>query len=428
MYAWQRMLTPTLASEYSYMLYCMANAEAFNKGDLTDFSQVGCEAPDDHTIRVRLQYPTPYFLELVGQHYSWFPVHQATIEKFGAMDDRTSKWTRPGNLVGNGPYNLTRWVPNRVIEVRPNPNYWNAASLKNDGIDFYPVNEESTEERMFRAGELDITESIPQAKAPEYRQNHPEMLRIDPWIGCYFYRVNVTRKPLDDARVRRALSMSLDREAICSQVMKTGQTPAYFLTPPNVNGYTSPARVQYDPVGARKLLAEAGYPGGKGFPSIDILYNTMEQHQLIAEAIQQMWKKELGIDVTLTNQEWKVYLSSTSNERLDFDLARAAWIGDVVDAINFLECFISGGGNNRTGWGNAEYDRLLAEAIRQNDLTKRHELYGEAETILMNEMPIIPIYHYTRAFLIQPNIHGYPPNLLGYRAYQGIWRDTGAAK
>jgi oligopeptide transport system substrate-binding protein len=424
LYAWQRMLTPTLASEYAYMLYPMENARAFNVGEIDDFSQVGCEAPDERTLIVRLENPTPTFLSMHG-HYSWFPVHRETIEQFGPMDDRTSKWTRPGNLVGNGPYVLSKWIPNSVIEVRPNRHYWDADGMMNGGVNFYPVNEESTEERMFRAGELDITESVPQSKAREYLASRPEIIRVDPWIGCYFYRVNVTRGPLQDVRVRQALAMTIDREAICTQVVQTGQKPAYFLTPPDLNGYTATAKIPHDPERARQLLADAGYPGGRGFPSIDILYNTMEQHKIVAEAIQQMWKTELGIDVTLTNQEWKVYLNSTSNERLDFDLARAGWIGDVVDPINFLECFISDNGNNRTGWRNAEYDRLLAEAITKSDLEERNALYDAAETLLMQELPILPIYHYARAFLADPAVRGYDANILAYRAYHQIYLDDG---
>src|SRR5690606_16544396 len=171
---------------------------------------------------------------------------------------------------------------------------------------------------MFRAGELDITESVPQSKAREYLTSRPEIIRVDPWIGCYFYRVNVTRGPLQDVRVRQALAMTIDREAICTQVVQTGQNPAYFLTPPDLNGYTATAKIQYDSGRARQLLADAGYLGGRGQPPIDILYNTLEQQKIIAEAIQQKWKTELGIDVTLTNLEWKFYLNSTTNERLDF--------------------------------------------------------------------------------------------------------------
>jgi len=404
------------------MLYPMKNAEAYNTGAIDDFSQVGAKALDAQTLVIELEHPTPYFLSLHA-HYSWFPVHKATIEQYDAFEDRTTKWTRAGNLVGNGPYTLTRWSPNAVIEVRPNEQYWDAENVRNAGIDFLPISDEQTEERMFRAGELDITQNTPQSKVPEYLAERPEMIRIDPWIGSYFYRVNTTRAPFDDVRVRRALAMAVDREAICTHVLETGQTPAHFLTPPDVAGYTAQARIPYDVEGARALIADAGYPNGDGFPTIDILYNTMEQHKRIAEAIQQMWKRDLGIDVTLTNQEWKVYLNSTSNEQLSFDLARAGWIGDVVDPVNFLECFITDNGNNRTGWGNAEYDRLIAEARATPDRDARHALYQRAESILMQEAPIIPIYHYTRHFLIRPNIKGYPPNILAYRAYHKIYRD-----
>ncbi len=424
-YAWRRCLTPSLAAEYAYMLFPMKNAKAYNDGTITDFAQVGCEFPDDYTVQVTLENPTPYFYSLQC-HYTWFPVHQKSIEASGPMDDRGSKWTRPGSLVGNGPYLLTRWAPNDVIEVRPNSNYWDAAGVKNGGVDFYPVNEEQTEERMFRAGELDVTENVPPAKVLDYRKNRPEVLRTDDWIGAYFYRVNTKRKPLDDKRVRQALAMSIDREAICSKIMTAGEKAAYFLTPPGTAGYTSTARLPFDPARARQLLAEAGYPGGKGFPKIDILYNTLERHQTIAEAVQQMWKTNLGVDITLRNEEWKVYLNSTSNEQMDFDLARAGWIGDVVDPMNFLECFITGNGNNRTGWGNAEYDRLLAEAIKQNDMTKRYALYDQAERILMDEVPILPVYHYVRPYLIQPDVRGYEPNILAYYAYHKVWFDKGA--
>ncbi len=421
-YAWRRCLTPSLASEYAYMLFPMKNAKGYNDGTITDFAQVGCEFPDDHTIKVTLENPTPFFFSLQC-HYTWFPVHQKSIEAAGAFDDRGSKWTRPGSLVGNGPYVLTRWVPNSVIEVRPNANYWDAAGVKNGGVDFHPVNEEQAEERMFRAGQLDVTENVPPAKVLHYRKNQPELLRTDDWIGAYFYRVNTKRKPLDDKRVRQALAMAIDREAICSKIMTAGEKPAYFLTPPGTAGYTSTAKLPFDPPRARQLLAEAGYPDGKGFPKIDILYNTLERHQTIAEAVQQMWKTNLGIDIALHNEEWKVYLNSTSNEQMDFDLARAGWIGDVVDPINFLECFLTGNGNNRTGWGNAEYDRLLAAAIKENDITKRHALYDQAEHILIEEVPILPVYHYVKPFLIQPDVRGYDPNILAYYAYHKVWFD-----
>ncbi len=424
-YAWRRILTASLASEYAYMLFPMKNAKEYNEGTITDFAQVGCEFPDDYTVKVTLNNPTPSFFSLHG-HYTWFPVHQKSIEAAGPMDDRTSKWTRPGSFVGNGPYQLSRWAPNSVIEVRPNPNYWDAAGIMNGGVDFFPVNEEQTEERMFRAGELDVTENVPPAKVLDYRKNHPEVLRTDDWLGAYFYRVNTKRKPLDDKRVRQALAMAIDREAICTKIMTAGEKAAYFLTPPGTAGYTSTANMPYDPARAKKLLAEAGFPDGKGFPKLSILYNTLERHQTIAEAVQQMWKINLGIDIELRNEEWKVYLNSTSNEQMDFDLARAGWIGDVVDPINFLECFTTGNGNNRTAWSNPEYDRLLGEAIKENDMAKRHALYDQAEHILMDEEPILMVYHYVRPYLIQTDVRGYDANILGYHAYHKVWFEKAA--
>ncbi len=419
-YAWRRMLTPALASEYAYMLYPMENAQAYNEGKLTDFAEVGAKVIDDRTLEVTLTNPTPYFLSMHA-HYSWWPVHQATIEKHGKLEDRVSKWTRPENFVGNGPYLLAAWRPNDAIEARPNPHYWDAAGMKNAGVNFYPVSDENTEERMFRAGELHFTENVPLSKIGTYEKRYPEMYRADAWIGSYFYRVNTTRPPMNDVRVRKALAMAVDRESLCKNVVRGGETPAPFLTPPNINGYLPSARVQYDVAAARKLLAEAGYPDGKDFPSVDILYNTLDKHKIIAEAIQQMWKQNLNIDVTLTNQDWKVYLASTANNTLDYDLARAGWIGDIVDPINFLECFITNNGNNRTGWGNPEYDRLLAQTMTTESNEERNKLFDQAETILVAELPIIPLYHYTRPFLIQPEVRGLYPNILAYYAYHKVY-------
>jgi oligopeptide transport system substrate-binding protein len=426
LYAWERILTPALASEYAYMLFPMKNAQAFNEGAIDYFLWVGGVAPNERTVRITLENPTPYFLSL-QLHYSWYPVHQATIEKFGAKEDRISRWTRAGNLVGNGPYVLSRWSPNEIIEMTPNEHYWDAASLRNDGIHFYPITDGQTEERMFRNGELHITSNVPVSKVPVYQAENPEQLRIDPWIGTYFFRFNTTRPPLDDPRVRRALAMALDRDTLCDQVLHAGEMPAPFLTPPGINEYVPTARVTYDVAAARKLLAEAGYPDGEGFRTVDILYATREKNKTIAEAIQQMWKKGLGIDITLSNQDWKVYLSTTSNKVMDYDIASGGWIGDVVDPINFLECFITDNGNNRTGWGNAAYDEYLAKSMAVGDTAQRNNLFDQAETILIESMPIIPIYHYTNPFLIDHRIRGFTSNLLGYYAYHKVYLGDGGS-
>jgi oligopeptide transport system substrate-binding protein len=422
-FAWQRVLMPELASEYAYMLYPMKNARAYAEGEIDDFSQVGVEVIDDQTLKVILENPTPYFLQL-HIHYSWFPIHRATIEKFGKIDQRNTAWTRVGNIVSNGPFKLTRWEPNNVLETRTNEYYWNKDSMKLKGVNFYPVSNEQTEERMFRAAELHLTENVHISRVPTFQKENPAMIRTDPWIGSYFYRINTQRKPFDDKRVRKALAMSVDRDSITTHIMQGGETSAYTLTPPNLNGYTAEAKIPFDPEGARALLAEAGFPGGNGFPEFSILYNTSEKHKIIAVAIQQMWKEHLGVDVTLVNQDWKVYLSSTSNQSMDFDISRAGWIGDFVDPINYIELFTTGNGNNRTGWSSEAYDEYVAQSFIADTQEERFELFQKAEAILADEVPLIPIYIYTRAFLIAPEIKNFEGNLLGYVPYHTLYLEA----
>jgi oligopeptide transport system substrate-binding protein len=420
-YGWKRHLSPGLGSEYSYMLHCIEGARDYNEGKITDFAQVGVKALDDHTLEVRLNNPTPYFLSM-QVHQSYFPVHRATIERFGRIDERGTKWTQPGNYVGNGPFKLTVWKPGEVITVVPNEHYWDAAKVRLKAINFYPIESSQTEERTFRAGGLHITGTVPIEKIRVYQQDHPELLRMDPFFETYFYRLNVTKPPLDDVRVRRALAMAVDRKTLVERVTKGGETPAHFLTPPDTKGYTCETTIPYDVAEAQRLLAEAGYPGGQGFPPIELLYNTLESHKQIAEAIQNMWKRDLGIDVVLTNQEWKVYLNSLSS--LNYQVARSGWIGDYLDPNNFLECFLTDGGNNRTGWSNAEYDGLLAQAALSNDPAERNRLFQQAEAILMQEAPVIPIYFGKRKYLIRPEVKGYEPSYLGQVSYKNIYLEA----
>ncbi len=410
-YAWQRILSPNLAAEYAYMLHCLKNARAFNLGEVTDFAEVGAKALDDYTLEVTFEHPTPYFLGM-QIHYTWHPVHRATIEQFGAMDERDTKWTRAGNLVGNGPFTLEAWHPNEVIRVVPNALYWNAKAVRLDAIEFYPIDNNQTEERSFRSGELHLTETVPLDRVKWYRDNKPAVLHIDPYCGVYYYRFNVTRPPFDDKRVRQAFAMALDREELTTYVMTAGEAPASFFTPPDTAGYTCETKVSFDPVRARALLAEAGFPKGEGLPPVEILYNTNEAHKRIAEAVQGMWKEHLNADVRLLNQDWKVYLASMNN--LDYGVARSAWIADVLDPINFLECFLTGGGNNRTGFASPAYDALLRQSSAEVEREARYALLQRAEALLLDEMPIVPIYFYTRKYLRAPQLKGFVPNALGY--------------
>lgn len=419
--SYKRILTPSLGSEYSYMLYVVKNAEAYNTNGITDFSQVGFKVIDPHTFQVTLENSTPYFLSLIT-HHSWFPVHMPTVRKYGDPYQRGNKWTRPGHFVGNGPFVLAKWHVNDVIEVRKSPTYWDRDRVRLNAIRFYPIDSEDTEERAFRAGQLHVTDTLPLSKIDYYKKEHPDVLKIEPYIGTYFYRVNVTKPPLNDKRVRRALAMAIDRESLVTNVLKGGQLPAYNLVPPGTAGYTSRTHLREDVKEAKRLLAEAGYPDGKGMPTIELLYNTAEAHRTIAEAIQQMWKTKLGIDVRLANQEWKVYLDTQRS--LNYQICRGSWIGDYVDPNTFMDMWLTGGGNNETGWSNPEYDRLIAEAAAATNPQQRFEAFQKAEAILMDEMPEIPVYFYTHVCLRRPEVKGWYPTLLDNHLYQYVHLDA----
>ena len=416
-YSWKRALTPEMGNLYSYMFNMVKNAEAYFKGEISDFSKVGVTAVDNQTLLVELNAPTPFFLQLLD-HHSYFPVHRGTIEKFGEISERGTRWTRPGNFVGNGPFTLKDWKLNRVLIVEKNPLYWDAGKVRLNEIYFYPIQDASTEERMFRAGQLHITEEIPNEKISVYRKENPEVVHVTAWLGTYFYRFNTTVKPLDDVRVRRALTMSVNREQLVKNITKGGEIPAYTFTPPNTNGYTSNSDVGYDLDKARRFLAEAGYPDGKGFPDLELIYNTDEKHRQVAIAIQEMWKKALNINITLSNLDWKVYLDKETN--LDYQVSRAGWIGDYLDANNFLDLWITNSGNNRTGWSSPEYDALITRAGMTADQDERFQILQQAEAILMHDLPVMPLYTYTRRRLITPDVKGWHNNILDQHPYKYI--------
>jgi oligopeptide transport system substrate-binding protein len=413
----KRMLTASFGAQYSENLFILKGAEDYYRGKITDFEKVGVKALDDHTLRIELVGPTPYLLSLV-QHDSWLPVNPKAILSFGKIDTRDSKWTSAENFVGNGPFKMKSWRPNDVIEVVRNPFYWDAENVKLNGINFYSIENLNTGERAFQAGQLHKTDQVPLDKVPYYRRTHPELIRIDPYEGVYFYRINVARKPLNDPKVRLALNLAVDRDAIVKNILREDQKPATGYTPPGMGDYKPLNKIAYDPARARQLLAEAGYPNGKGFPKFTIHFNTMESHRAIAEAIQQMWKEELNIDVGLENQEWKVYLDTQNNK--NYDLSRSAWIGDFMDPVTFLSMWTTGNGNNNTNWGNPKFDALIEQAARTGDPNARLEILHQAEDLFLSEAPVVLVYWYTNAYLLQPSVQNWNPLVLGNHNYKYI--------
>jgi len=418
-WSWWRALQPALGNQYAYMLFPIKNAKRYYDRETEDFGDVGVKALDQRTLQVTLTNPTPYFLQLLD-HYSLFPVHQATIEKFGNADQRGTRWSYEGNLVSNGPFKLDEWKINRHITVTRNLHYWDNDNVALNGIVFKPVENTVTEERMFRAGQLHVTSNVPADKISTYRKSNSTELKIAPYLGTYFYRLNIKTPQLQDRRVRRALGMAIDREKLVENITKGGQIPAYTMTPPGTMGYYPTSTLAFDPEGAKNLLSEAGYPNGEGFPAIEILYNTNEGHRKIAVALQEMWKDYLNVDIKLLNQEWKVYLATESAG--DYQISRGGWIGDYVDPNNFLDMFLCGGGNNRTGWCNEEYDRLILEvAPSQSSHEERLAVFQQAETMLLDDMPIIPVYTYTSVKLVDSSVENLDGNIMNQAMYKDIY-------
>jgi oligopeptide transport system substrate-binding protein len=416
-FSYRRMLTPSFAAQYSDNLFIMKGAEDYYRGKITDFDQVGVKAFDAHTLRIELVGPTPYLLSLL-QHDSWLPVNPKAILNFGNIDTRDSKWTRAGNYIANGPFKMKSWRPNDVIEVVRNPLYWDAANVKLNGINFYSIENMNTQERAFQAGQLHKTDAIPLDKVPYYRRVHPELIHIDPYEGVYFYRINIARKPLDNPKVRLALNLAVDREAIVKNILREDQQPATGYTPPGMGDYQPLDKMHYDPERARQLLAEAGYPDGKGFPKFTIHFNTSESHRAIAETVQQMWKEVLNIDVGLENQEWKVYLDTQNNK--NYELSRSAWIGDFMDPVTFLSMWTTGNGNNNTNWGSPKFDAFIEQAARTGDPKARLEILHQAEDLFLSESPVVVVYWYTNAYLLQPSVENWNPLALGNHNYKYI--------
>lgn len=413
----RRVLTRSLGADNVAMLFVLANAEAWYQGGVADFSTVGVAVVDDRTLRLTLAHPAPYFLSLLA-HPVWYPVHLPTLEKHGGAGNRGANWTSPETFVGNGPFVLKVNRRGQVIVADKSPTYWDAANVRLNSIHFHPAEDRESEERAFRAGQLHITEALPVGKVGSYRRDPRGVLRISPFLDTYFYRLNTTKPGLDNKLVRRALSLAIDRSAIVEKITRGGQQPAAAFTPPDTGGYTPPTVLSTDLAAARALLAQAGYPDGKGLPALEITINNSGNHRIIAEAVQQMWR-QLGVPVEVNNLE----MSSIFAKRraLDYSVLRSEWVADFADPKSFLDVFRGGSSNNHTGWNSLPYDAALHAADRTTDPAARLKLLAEAEAVLLDELPIIPIYHFTTVRLVHPSVRGWYPLPLDRHPYKHVW-------
>ncbi|MDZ4819768.1 MAG: ABC transporter substrate-binding protein [Planctomycetota bacterium] len=388
---------------------------------LFDFEHVAIKAIDASTLQVRSNHPVPYFLELTG-FYPYAPVNQECIESFSEQD-----WLKPENLVSNGPYRLKSRRLRDRIRLEKSDTYWDRDNVKLNIVDALAVGSDSTGLNFYLTGQADWIETVPATVIPELlRQNRPDF-QPSPQLATYYYRLNVTRPVMKDVRVRRALGLAINKRQIVENVTQSGQQPASSLVPPLISEYSpyEPAKCgDHNPTEARKLLAEAGYPGGRGFPKITIQYNSSDMHTSIAELVQYQWKTILGIDVALQSQEWGTYLDNQQN--LKYDISRAGWGADYADPNTFLSMFVTNGGNNQTGWSNKQYDQLIRDAQQEPDEKKRAEMFHQAEQILMDEMPIIPVYFNVSTEMVQPYVRGVHRNYHNFHPLKAISIDQDA--
>ena len=420
-YSWIRSLEPMTASDYAESLFYLKNAEDFNAGKITDPSLVGIHATDKQTVRIELNNPTPFFLDICT-FPATFVVPRWTIEKYG------DRWTTAKPLPSSGPYELDFWRLNDRVRLRKNPRYWDAAHTQSDVIDILPIAAPDTAFNLYQGGVADVVwdkNEVPE-ELMDILLKRPDFHTFN-YLGTYFIRFNVTHKPFDDPRVRLALALAIDKKLLVHKIMRAGELPASHLVPDGTANYASPDGLEYNPARARKLLADAGYPGGKGFPRFEYTFDASSSgaaqlHEDIAVELQQMWRDNLGIQMDLRQVETKIFWSMQS--RLDYQVARASWVGDYDDANTFLECFTSNDGNNRTGWKNADYDALILQANAETDLKAREKIFQKAETLLVsNEVPIIPLYFYKGLNYFDTNkIQGIYPNLIDEHPLEYIRR------
>ncbi|AMO49664.1 Oligopeptide ABC transporter, periplasmic oligopeptide-binding protein [Enterobacter sp. FY-07] len=405
-YSWQRLVDPKTTSPFAGFaaLAGIANAKNVTDGKMTP-DQLGVSAVDAHTLRVQLDKPLPWFPSLAAS-FAFYPVQKANVES-GA------EWTRPGNLVGNGAYVLADRVVNEKLVLQPNKQYWDNGKTVIQKVTFVPINQESAATKRYLANDIDITESFPKNLYQKLLKDIPGQVYTPPQLGTYYYAFNTQKGPTADARVRLALSMTIDRRIMAEKVLGTGEKPAWRFTPDVTAGFEpQPSQIEHMSQAelnaqAKTLLQAAGY-GPQRPLKLTLLYNTSENHQKIAIAVASMWKKNLGAEVTLQNQEWKTYIDSRNSG--NFDVIRASWVGDYNEPSTFLSVLTSTSSSNIARFNDAVYDKVLNQASQETNATARNADYNEAEHIIAEKAPIAPIYQYSNGRLIKPWLKGYPIN------------------
>ncbi len=410
-YSLQRSADPATASKFASMLMPIENAEQVLAG-LAAPQTLGVEALDEYTLQIRLTDPTPYFLALLT-HSATYPVHRASVEEFGA------RMSRPGNLVSNGAFVLSDWVVRSRIELTRNTQYWDAANTILDGVVYYPLEDQSAELKKFRSGDLHWTYDVPNNQFRWLQKNYPDELVVSPWLASYFFGFNMTREPfIASPMLREALVLAIDRELITEKVTQFGEQPSFTLVPPGIGDYQSilPAYADWTQeernAEAQRLYAAAGYTEADPL-RIEIRYNTSENNKKVALAIASLWKQVLGAQATLVNEEWKVFLQNRS-QRVLTQVFRAGWVGDYADPYSFLQMFGSGHGRNDYGFSDSLYDSLLEQIAEERIPARRRRLMQEAERLLLEAFPIIPIYTYVTKRLVDPHLRGWENNVMDH--------------
>lgn len=385
--------------------------------DLWKKARVGIICKNGHELVLKLRSPMPQF-PLLLLHYTWFPVPRHSVERNGGMLDRSGRWARPGKAVGNGPFVMSEHRFNEYVKVCKNPLYHKADKVRLNAVKFLPIVNGFTETRMFFDGKLHVSNNVPSEMSDYVRQKAGGMFRQEPYYATIFYRINTTRYPLNDVRVRKALSMALDRSSLVKDVLRGTGERAWGFTPPGA-GYDTPRLVRENLDEARRLLADAGFPDGKGFPDLEILTTSREVQKTIAEAIQAMWKKNLNIHIDIKSSEWTAYRQAQNT--LKYDMSFSSWSGDYLDPATFLELWMSNSGNNNTGWKNHRFDQMMNKARHSGDMEKRLVFLKEAEQIMLEEAPVIPLGWSRRNYLKRDEVKGWHPLVLDNHILEDIY-------